>query len=430
MRDLLGLGRILHYCEPVLRSVHAVLLVAYVALVGLVEGPAEVLAVAALLTTLATVSGRGFRLGTDQVGVLAGVTAWALAGVPGTLLDNGPHSSGETTRPLLALTLFVGAWGIGRAHPRVLSKLAWAFGIACVVNAGYGLLQFLLERPLWLEPILLKNPRSAQIYVPNHVYHVRASSGLFYNRLKLAHVGVVGAVLIVLVGTSRSVRARTRLSAGVGALLLGPGLLFTYARMAFLAVVAAAVSVAAVLRRWLLLGIVGLVALGGGAAVLLSDAGRQRMSSLGQDLALRERMWTAAVDIFLSHPILGSGHGTYRNAVSALGERGLAGVHLTSPHNLWLQILAETGLVGFLGFNVAVTFALISVGRRVYRARTDARGRLDRLALISVLAILFIGLMHFPLSHAPVGLVFWTMIGVCVRTDEEPVDGEAEEAQD
>lgn len=408
-----------------LRSVHAVLLVAYAAMVGLVEGPAEALAVAALITTLFLSDWRRYRPGVVEVGVLV----WALAGIPGTLLDAGPHSSGETTRPLLALTLLAGARGIGGADPKLLSKLAWAFGIACVLNAGYGLLQYLLDRELFLEPILLKNPRSAQIYVPNRVYHVRASSGLFYNRLKLAHVGAVGAVLITLVAASRTVRPRTRVAALAGASILGPGLIFTYARMAVVAVLAAAVSLTAVLRRWLLLGAAGLVGLAGGAAVLLSTAGRERLSSLGEDLAIRQRMWTAALDVFLAHPILGGGHGTYRNHVTALGERGLTGVHLTSPHNLWLQILAETGLVGFIGFNAAVAFALVAVARRVSRKREDAHARLDRLALISVLAILFIGLMHFPLSHAPVGLVFWTLVGVCVRTEEESADGEAQEAK-
>jgi O-antigen ligase len=398
----------------VLSRAHRVLLVAYALLVGLVEGPAQIAAVLVLLTTLATGGLRGFRPGPAELGILI----WVLAGVPGLLLDPGRYSSADTTRPLLALTFLIGSNAIGRADAAMLRRMAWAFSIACVINATYGALQYAAGELPW-DSVFLKNPRSAQLYIPGRVYHVRAASGLFYNRLKLAHVAMVGAFLIAMIAFAPHVRARVRAMAAAGGAVLGAGLALTYARMAFLAVVASFVALAGVLRRWVVLATaatISLVALGG---VLFSEDGRRRITSLDEDLTIRRQMFDAALQIFSDHPILGVGHGVYRNAIAELGDVGLTGVHLTSPHNLWLQLLAETGVAGFLGFNAALAWCLWQVMRRIRRARTDPdRAILDRLALTGVLAISFVGLLHFSLHHAPVGLVFWTLAGVCVRSEE------------
>jgi O-antigen ligase len=405
----------------VLLRAHRFLLVAYALCLGLLEGPAEAAAVLLLLTTLATGALRGFRPGPAELGVLI----WMLAGVPGLLLDPGPHSSADTTRPLFALTMLIGARAIGTADAPLLRKMAWAFAGACVLNAAYGLVQLTIGELPW-DSLFLKNPKSGQIWAPNRVYWVRAASGLFYNRLKLAHVGMIGALLVAMIAFAPHVRRRVRAIAAAGGLLLGAGLAFTYARMAFLAMFAAFVALAGVLKRWLILGASIAVSAAGAVAIFTSEHGRERLSTLDEDFSIRRNMFEAALAMFRAQPLLGVGHGVYRNAIARLGVEGLAGVHLTSPHNLWLQLLAETGVVGFAGFNVAVGWCLLRAVRRIARGQNDAdRAILDRLALIGVLAILFVGLLHFSLHHAPVSLVFWTLAGVCVRSGE---DGEARQA--
>jgi O-antigen ligase len=390
------------------------LLVAYALFLGLFEGPAEIAAVLLLITTFATGGLRRLRIGPAEVGI----AVWILAGYHGLLLDAGSHSSAETTRPLLALTFLIGARAVGPADPILLRRMAWAFGAACVLNAAYGTLQFAVGELPW-DGLFLKNPRSAQIYVPGRVWHVRSASGLFYNRLKLAHVGMIGAFLIAMIAFAPHVRRKVRAIAGAGGLVLGLGLAFTYARMAFLAVVASFVALAAVVRRWMILVaalVLSIVALLG---VVFSQDGRARIDTLGEDLAIRRNMFEAALDIFSGSPLFGVGHGVYQNALERLGTRGLSGVHLTSPHNLWLQVLAETGVIGFIGFNAAVGWCLVRVIRRIARGQIDPdRAILDRLALLGMLAILFVGALHFSLHHAPVSLVFWTLAGVCVRTGE------------
>ena len=69
------------------------------------------------------------------------------------------------------------------------------------------------------------------------------------------------------------------------------------------------------------------------------------------------------IAMWLEKPVLGYGWGTYR--VIGLSELGLHG----NAHNVYLQLLAETGIVGFLSF---VILALFSLKRGVLAVkRTD-----------------------------------------------------------
>jgi O-antigen ligase len=391
-------------------------LVAFALMIGLLEGPAEILAVAAILTTIGTGALRAYRPGPVDIGFVV----WGLAGYYGLAIDGGRHSSLDTTRPLLALALLVGKCGLGR-DPVVERRMAIAFIGACAINVAYGLVQY-VAGALPLDPYLLENPASAQIWVPNRVYHVRAASGLFYNRLKLAHVGMCGALLASAIALSPSVRSRMRVLAAGSALFIAGGLYFTYARMALVAIAAGGLVLALALRRFWVVGVAAGASVLAALPLLATEEGRARMSSLAEDLALRRAMMETGLRIWSEHPLLGVGHGVYRNVASALEGTGLTGVHLMNPHNLWLQLLAETGLIGFAGMNVAIVGCFVSVVRRL---RADRDRVMDRTALLGLSAILFVGLVHFSLHHPSVGLLFFTFAGVCVR---RLGDGQAQEA--
>ena len=65
---------------------------------------------------------------------------------------------------------------------------------------------------------------------------------------------------------------------------------------------------------------------------------------------IRIRIWKTAIDKFKKNPVLGSGFGiSYPDKIS--------GINFVHPHNIILELLAETGLVGFGVF--AILFGLI-----------------------------------------------------------------------
>ena len=70
------------------------------------------------------------------------------------------------------------------------------------------------------------------------------------------------------------------------------------------------------------------------------------ISSLGTRLA----MWHVAIDVWKQHPFVGSGPGDFDNVILELQEDGKyvgMDVH-SSTHNIYMQSLANTGLIGFV----------------------------------------------------------------------------------
>jgi O-antigen ligase len=104
----------------------------------------------------------------------------------------------------------------------------------------------------------------------------------------------------------------------------------------------------------------------------------------------------------------------YRVTAQAANVHGdLTREWLIDAHNLFLQVLCETGVVGLAGFLTVVGVSVYALVRRIRAGSGDsARGVLDALAFYGVVAILVLGIVHFPLHHAPVALVFWTLMGV------------------
>ena len=339
--------------------------IAFSAALALFEGPAQILCVAALICTLAAKELRGYRPGFVE----AGLIVWALAGFVGHVGFEGHASSADTTRPLMALGLFVGL-GLARASERTLALCAVGFLSGLTLNAGYGLLQFTVGE-LPLDPYFLRNPKSGQIWIPGRVFHERASSGLFYNRLRLAHVGVAGVALATLLAMEPGTKRRARAAAIAALLVIGPGVLFTYARMAFVALVVA-VGLGFVVTR-IRPKIAAIVAGAGGLTAvlfLLTEYGRRRIESLSADMSVRRSMVEAAIQVIRDHPWFGVGHGIYRTAVVPHMPEGLSGVTYTSPHNQMLQVMAGDRRVPR-----ADRHADRDRGQREELARRQSRGR-------------------------------------------------------
>lgn len=449
-----------------LRRIEGALLLIFAALVGLVEGPAQVACGALVAVAIAARVRAGERTILRRLlsrPVVLGILVWWLAGLPGLLTATERVSSQDALRPLGALAILAGGLAIPREDPRALRRLAITFLVAVTLNGAYGLLQLRLGA-LPLDSYLLANPRSPQIYVPGHavdplaerpVPGLRGVSGLYYNRLKLAHVGVVALGLYGLLAARAVTSIRLGALTLVGAGLLGSAVVLTYARAALVALAASLGVVGLVARarpsrvgapeagaaagarpsssgRLLVIAGVLLVAGLAGAAVVWGqgalDLARERLAGISTDTSERRLIFGAGWEMFLDHPLAGVGHGVYRQAASGYLPAGASGVWKTSPHNVLLQVLAETGLVGALGFFGAVVGALSTLIGRVRTGSAGPGAVLDRFATFGILAVLAIGAVHAPLHHAPVALVFWTLVGVAEgvawrRTASAPSEG-------
>jgi len=135
-------------------------------------------------------------------------------------------------------------------------------------------------------------------------------------------------------------------------------------------------------------------------------------------LGTRAELWRAALDLWRSSPLVGVGAGNFE---LDLGRVGLPDVH-THANSLYLQSLAETGLIGFLA-----TLALVFVSIQTFAGAASRRplivgalGASVGLALHQV----FDYLVFFP----KIGLFWWLILAIGVaevmqsRSDARPAE--------
>ncbi|HEU4449422.1 MAG TPA: O-antigen ligase family protein [Gaiellaceae bacterium] len=199
-------------------------------------------------------------------------------------------------------------------------------------------------------------------------------------------------------------------------LLALPAAIVTYSRGVLVALAALVVLFARSRRAWpLIAGAVVVV-------VLLAPAAWQdRVADAGRldrpEIATRLDFWDAAVSMFQANPILGVGLNNFDVAYVDLERTGrsfLPGSGLAAPetaHNLYLNTLAEQGLVGI----VALGLLAVAAGRviRALRRSEDARIRAFGLGLAGAgIAILVSNLFDVTLVDPKTSIIAWTLLGV------------------
>jgi len=380
------------------------LLVAFAALIALFEGPAQIICVLALLTIIASGNFKGFRPSLIEYGLLL----WIFAGIPALIINTPTHGTEGILRPLISVAFLVGALGLAKADEKTIRRVAIAFAVACVANGLYGYIQVFIADPP-LEMILARRLRSQHLINPENPDQLLQATGLFYSRLKLAHIGIVGLGLLGLMVTAQN---KKRVWAIGGAVILAGAIFLTYRRAAPLALILSGVILAVVMGR-LRTALSSLVA---GAIViglfLLTDYGRERVMGLTENISERIQIYTHALEIARAHWLFGVGHGQYQQAILQVAPQMPRDL-TTSPHNLILHVLAETGLVGLLGFCTACIGAIyrLILGIRADQQASDLMRTADRFTLLGLSCIIILGAVHSVLHHVPVSLLYWALLG-------------------
>jgi len=186
---------------------------------------------------------------------------------------------------------------------------------------------------------------------------------------------------------------------GLLTVLLGLALLTTQSVGAFAALVVACLFILAARRTWpgvlAVLGL-GLAAMGG---VIWARGFRHwDISSFSGRLGL----WGHALQLFLAHPLLGSGLGTFGEAYQQAGFPLDSGASRFA-HNILFQLLVETGLVGTGLF----FWVVLSLARRFkIPSRWEGWG-----AMTGVLAFLLFSLVDLPFQMPELIWFFALVLG-------------------
>ncbi len=132
-------------------------------------------------------------------------------------------------------------------------------------------------------------------------------------------------------------------------------------------------------------GVIGVSAASGGPSAWLKEfrgggevgGSSARIATLSSNN--RWEWWKEAWQVFEEKPVGGKGAATF--PISRLRVRKGGVVTNEGPHNIALQALAETGIVGFLLGAAAVIAVLVALGRAVGRLRGEERAAAVALAI-------------------------------------------------
>lgn len=140
----------------------------------------------------------------------------------------------------------------------------------------------------------------------------------------------------------------------------------------------------------------------------------QRLGAVDELTAVsRVALWAAAGSMFLSNPIIGVGYGNFMG-VYADFTRGIVANKLDA-HNIYLQLLAETGIVGFLFFFVIV-FRALRLSLHQMRAPTRRLDRIVGFGVLGALAgVMIHGFVDYLFDVSPqFGALFWLVLAILV----------------
>jgi O-antigen ligase len=214
--------------------------------------------------------------------------------------------------------------------------------------------------------------------------------------------GCVPAILLAVGLAAGSARRAVRWSVVAAVALVTTGLAATASRGGLLAAIIAAVAAVLLIRhgrRWVL-GLVLCVAGVATASFRINPAAWERVSDFKESTG-REELWRVAWEMWQDHPVIGVGlrgfFDNLENYVRQVGPLNFAEFIAEEPHyvhNNYLELLAETGVVG-LALYVAVVVASVRcawrASQRFEQLGDLAMATLSRALIVSVMAMMTAG---------------------------------------
>jgi O-antigen ligase len=276
------------------------------------------------------------------------------------------------------------------------------------------------QRCMWIIILATLIPLAVGLYQATAGGRSYAVLGYSYNRINatFAHPATYGMFLIFTVAPLLALyfetkKLETKVLWTALLLLMMISALLTYIRIAWIALLSAVTIILSRKNRFLLaVVLVAVVVLALSVPSLRTRIGsvltQDTKLTMSQDPSTRFRVlaWNLALELFAQRPILGAGMGSYFPASAQLFSEA------TSPHNEYLRVLAETGVVGLALF-VWVLFAIVRFSQKAYRSLTDPFFRSLALgALGASVAFVVLCVTDNPLVYHSVSIYFWALLAL------------------
>lgn len=373
-----------------------------------IAGTNVALGFAALGWLLSLVARRGFRARPDGLALAA--LLMVVAALPSVLLsENGARALRDWWSYWEILICFLVGAHIARVRVRekALVVLAVSSALACVVA--------FVQRAGGLHA------------GPLHIGAEHRVGGTLFT---MTFAGILYQLIAFNAGVlARPAPRRGRLWLSLAVAAQFVALMLTMTRGAWIAVFAGLGAVAVLARSRAVA-----IATAGAFAVLMvfanfyaSDQGRTiavtefATAEADRNVSTRLVLWDMSWSMFLDHPLLGVGMGDYSiEAEKRLAERQVRTT--VDSHNVFLQVLATRGLVGFLPFVAFFAVLVRSLWRIAAGSERASLARHYAIGALGVTAAVLVGsLTENNVDDSEVFMAFMFLVGVA-RSATHPPD--------
>lgn len=203
-----------------------------------------------------------------------------------------------------------------------------------------------------------------------------------------------------------------RVAAAVFVAIAGPASVLTFSRGGWAALGAVMVALALSHRRrwWLLAALAALAVL---VVAVVPDVPQRALLLLragdGNTSGDRLRLWSLTLSVLSQHPLLGTGLAGFKPTMVPLWKGDSSWI--LYPHDLALDLWAETGLLGLLSF--AWLFGTAAVVCWLgWRQGTPAWRPIHLGVLVALLAVLVHGAIDNPYFKNDLSVEFWALIAL------------------
>ena len=147
----------------------------------------------------------------------------------------------------------------------------------------------------------------------------------------------------------------------------------------------------------------------------------ERLEYTERSFSVRSQMWMATARMMIANPWTGVGAGAWEVQIPLYQRDNTTLETDYYPHNEWLQLLSEYGLlVGGLVVAVLLAYLLKSVGSTWYVGDSNSRvAALRATTLASLLAISFVSNAGFPWHLATTSVLLFLSLAVMAATDAQ-----------
>lgn len=136
----------------------------------------------------------------------------------------------------------------------------------------------------------------------------------------------------------------------------------------------------------------------------------------------RALVWRSTLDIFHNFPITGTGLGTFSQIFPAYRTEAIVKKFFSFAHNEYLQLLSETGLVGFTIVFVGFAAFFFLTIQRFFQRHDRAAIALTAVCLASLCAGFIHAFVDFPFQIPANGLLLALILGVATITSQGRFD--------